>query len=376
MTATPLASVPSFSTAGLPSASDESRSRHSLLAQTQMQTATEAVASGRPLSGGSALYPSFPGAPPPPPPPPPPHEGLGAAFASSVSVSGQPSAPPPPPPPPLSLMDAPLPSPHPGIALGPQEVGVVSLPPPPLGSAPPPPGAPCCAPAPPPASTSLTSYPAPPPLPPPPATASAPGAPPRARKGLRDVHIPAALLDDFLRAASAATSRNVEFCGILAGRLVGAGGDDGPSSSSHASRTFSICTLIIPKQEGTSDTVAALAEEEIFAAQDARGLFPLGWVHTHPSQSCFLSSVDVHTQSGYQTMLDEAVAVVCAPRDVGRRCGIFRLSTPGGLRLVQRCERRGFHPHPSTATGQPLYELCGHVYLNPRVGHEVLDLRQ
>lgn len=193
------------------------------------------------------------------------------------------------------------------------------------------------------------------------------------------MHIPAALLDDFLRAASAATSRNVEFCGILAGKLVGGGGggdgDDLTSSSSHSSRTFSICTLIIPKQEGTSDTVAALAEEEIFEAQDRRGLFPLGWVHTHPSQSCFLSSVDVHTQSGYQTMLDEAVAVVCAPRDVGRRCGIFRLSTPGGLSLVQRCEKRGFHPHAATATGQPLYELCGHVYLNPRVAHEVLDLR-
>ena len=276
-------------------------------------------------------------------------------------------------------MDAPLPSPHPGIALGPQEVGVVSLPPPPPGSsAAPLPGAPCCAPAlpPPSSSTSLTPYPAPPPLPPPPATASAPGAPPRARKGLRDVHIPAALLDDFLRAASAATSRNVEFCGILAGRLVGGGGGgDDSFSSSSTTATFSICTLIIPKQEGTSDTVSALAEEEIFEAQDQRGLFPLGWVHTHPSQSCFLSSVDVHTQSGYQTMLDEAVAVVCAPRDVGRRCGIFRLSTPGGLGLVQRCDRRGFHPHPATPTGQPLYELCGHVYLNPRVGHEVLDLR-
>jgi len=264
-------------------------------------------------------------------------------------------------------MDAPFPSPLPGIALGPQEVGVASLAPPPPGSAPPPPGAPCCAPG----SSAF------PPLPPPPATASAPGAPPRALKGLRDVHIPAALLDDFLRAASAATARNVEFCGILAGRLIG-GGEESISSSSSSnshSRTFSICTLIIPKQEGTSDTVAALAEEEIFEAQDRRGLFPLGWVHTHPSQSCFLSSVDVHTQSGYQTMLDEAVAVVCAPRDVGRRCGIFRLSTPGGLGLVQRCEKRGFHPHSATATGQPLYELCGHVYLNPRVGHEVLDLR-
>lgn len=44
-------------------------------------------------------------------------------------------------------------------------------------------------------------------------------------------------------------------------------------------------------------------------------LYPLGWIHTHPTQTCFLSSIDVHTQCGYQTMLDEAVAIVMAPTD-------------------------------------------------------------
>lgn len=76
-----------------------------------------------------------------------------------------------------------------------------------------------------------------------------------------------------------------------------------------------------------------------------------------------------------QTMLEEAVAIVMAPRDSRKRCGLFRLSTPGGLQLVQKCPERGFHAHPPTPTGQPLYELCGHVYLNPRVCHDVVDLR-
>lgn len=44
----------------------------------------------------------------------------------------------------------------------------------------------------------------------------------------------------------------------------------------------------------------ALNEEEIFEAQDSRGLYPLGWIHTHPTQTCFLSSIDVHTHCGYQ----------------------------------------------------------------------------
>ena len=74
-------------------------------------------------------------------------------------------------------------------------------------------------------------------------------------------------------------------------------------------------------------------------------------------------------------MLDEAVAIVMAPRDTSKKVGIFRLSTPGGLKTVQGCDLRGFHTHPPTATGQPLYEYCKHVYLNPRVKFDVVDLR-
>lgn len=73
--------------------------------------------------------------------------------------------------------------------------------------------------------------------------------------------------------------------------------------------------------------------------------------------------------------MDEAVAIVMAPRDTSKRVGIFRLSTPGGLELIQRCHQRGFHMHPPTETGQPIYELCNHVYLNPRIAYEVVDLR-
>ena len=187
--------------------------------------------------------------------------------------------------------------------------------------------------------------------------------PERKTQQIRDVHISCALMDEFLRYAATNTSISIETCGILAGRL---SADEG---------TFVISALIIPKQEGSTDTVQALAEEEIFEAQDSRSLYPLGWIHTHPSQTCFLSSIDIHTQCGYQTMLDEAIAIVMAPTDAASPVGIFRLSTPGGLSLIQQCTQRGFHPHPPTNTGQPLYELCNHVYLNPRAGFEVIDLR-
>ena len=81
--------------------------------------------------------------------------------------------------------------------------------------------------------------------------------------------------------------------------------------------------------------------------------------HTPPClPACPLSH---HPPPSLQTMLDEAVAIVMAPKDPSKRVGIFRLTTPGGLKLVQRCPQRGFHAHPPTDTGQPIYELCGHV---------------
>lgn len=94
------------------------------------------------------------------------------------------------------------------------------------------------------------------------------------------------------RYSTSNTRSGIESCGILAGILREKQG------------VFVISTLIIPKQEGTSDTVQALNEEEIFDVQDKRALYPLGWIHTHPTQTCFLSSVDVHTQCGYQVMLE------------------------------------------------------------------------
>ncbi|GLI60591.1 hypothetical protein VaNZ11_002751 [Volvox africanus] len=183
------------------------------------------------------------------------------------------------------------------------------------------------------------------PLPPPvaaplssPATITSPsGGPKELRKlaQLRDVHVSVALMEEFLHYARTNTSRGIGSCGILAGRLLA--GDS----------TFAITTLIIPKQQGTSDTVQALNEEEIFEAQFSRELYPLGWIHTHPTQTCFLSSVDVHTQCGYQMMLEEAVAIVMAPTDQSKKCGIFRLSTPGAW---YRSARNGAFTRTRTRT--------------------------
>lgn len=145
------------------------------------------------------------------------------------------------------------------------------------------------------------------------------------------LHVPVNMMQDFLRLARANTEKNLETCGVLAGSL--------------KNRVFHITTLIIPKQESTSDSCQTLNEEEIFEVQDRLSLFPLGWIHTHPSQTCFMSSVDLHTHYSYQIMLPEAVAIVMAPTDTSSPHGIFHLSDPGGVSVIRNLPAAGF-PSP------------------------------
>ncbi|OVA16823.1 JAB/MPN domain [Macleaya cordata] len=175
------------------------------------------------------------------------------------------------------------------------------------------------------------------------------------------LHLPVNMMEGFLRLAQANTTKNLETCGVLAGSL--------------KNRVFHITTLIIPKQESTSDSCSTMNEEEIFDVQDKLSLFPLGWIHTHPSQTCFMSSVDLHTHYSYQIMLPEAIAIVMAPTDTTRQHGIFHLSDPGGVSVIRNCQQRGFHPHEEPEDGSPIYEHCSHVYMNPNLKFDVVDLR-
>ncbi|KAA8533148.1 hypothetical protein F0562_033319 [Nyssa sinensis] len=140
-------------------------------------------------------------------------------------------------------------------------------------------------------------------------------------------------------------------------------------------RTFYVTTMIIPKQESTSSSCQTLNEEEIFAIQNEQSLIPVGWIHTHPSQSCFMSSIDLHTQYSYQVMVPEAIAIVMAPTDKSRGYGIFRLSDPSGMSILKECREKGFHPHGEPADGSSIYEQCSNIYINPNLRFEICDLR-
>lgn len=74
-------------------------------------------------------------------------------------------------------------------------------------------------------------------------------------------------------------------------------------------------------------------------------------------------------------MSPEAIAIVCAPTDSQRKYGVFRLSDPGGVKVIGNCQRRGFHPHDNPPDGSPIYESAGHVKMDAQLKVEVLDLR-
>jgi STAM-binding protein len=177
---------------------------------------------------------------------------------------------------------------------------------------------------------------------------------------LRTVFLPPALRTRFLQIALPNTRRNLETCGILCGTLI--------------SNAFFITKLIIPEQESTSDTCDTMNEEALFDYCDSQDLLTLGWIHTHPTQTCFMSSRDLHTHSGYQVQMSESIAIVCAPQHEPS-WGIFRLTDPPGLKTVLNCRQIGiFHPH-----GEPnVYTDAlkpGHVWELPGLEFDLVDLR-
>ncbi|KAK1333645.1 hypothetical protein QTO34_006030 [Cnephaeus nilssonii] len=119
-------------------------------------------------------------------------------------------------------------------------------------------------------------------------------------EGLRCVVLPRDLCHRFLQLAESSTVRGIETCGILCGKLT--------------HNEFTITHIIVPKQSAGPDYCDVENVEELFSVQDQHDLLTLGWIHTHPTQTAFLSSVDLHTHCSYQLMLPEAIAIVCSPK--------------------------------------------------------------
>ena len=182
---------------------------------------------------------------------------------------------------------------------------------------------------------------------------------------LRPLFLPPTLRTTFLRLAHKNTTKNLETCAFLAGTLM--------------RNAFFVSKLIVPAQTSTSDTCEMTNESQLFDYVDAQDLMILGWIHTHPTQTCFMSSRDLHTHSGYQMMLAESIAIVCAPSKgdttYGGDWGAYRLTDPPGKKVVLNCEKPGiFHPHEVDNIYTDALKP-GHVVELKGMEFEVVDLR-
>ncbi|KAF8465964.1 hypothetical protein BDZ91DRAFT_658552 [Kalaharituber pfeilii] len=179
---------------------------------------------------------------------------------------------------------------------------------------------------------------------------------------LRTIFLPSLLRHKFLAIAFPNTRRNLETCGVLCGTLI--------------QNALFISRLVIPEQVVTSDTCNMTDEESLFHYVDSEDLMVLGWIHTHPMYECFMSSVDLHNHCGYQLMLPESIAVVCAPRFTPD-WGVFRLTDPPGVKRIMECREKSlFHRHEGA---EGLYTDAlrpGHVVEVGEMEFEVVDLRK
>lgn len=117
---------------------------------------------------------------------------------------------------------------------------------------------------------------------------------------IRSVFLPTNLRHEFLKLADKNTRAGLEMCGILCGMPV--------------NNALFVRCLLIPDQKCTSDTCETQNESAMFDYCDKEDLLMIGWIHTHPTQTCFMSSRDLHTHAGYQIMMPESIAIVCAPK--------------------------------------------------------------
>jgi len=179
----------------------------------------------------------------------------------------------------------------------------------------------------------------------------------KAPSTLTAIYVTDNLVPGFVRFAAENTKRDIETCGVLTGKYL------------HEEDAYVITHCVIPKQKGSANTVQTLCEEELIGVQEKYGVVTLGWIHSHPSQTCFLSSVDMHCQLSYQIMMPNAVAIVYAPTDTTQTFSL----TKKGIDVLSKCSCQGFHRHEG-ASG--LYEKANHVHSAKHQKCKFIDLRQ
>ena len=113
----------------------------------------------------------------------------------------------------------------------------------------------------------------------------------------------------------------------------------------------------------------SVGSAECWKYMEDRNLTILGFIHTHPTFSAFLSSIDLHMAFQIQKDIPGAIAIVVSTRDGTEP--IFRI-TPEGMNVLKQCNEAQdkHHDHNTDIT---IYSECS-VRLSIRKS-VVIDMR-
>mmetsp|Transcript_3775 Transcript_3775/g.11249 ORF Transcript_3775/g.11249 Transcript_3775/m.11249 type:complete len:311 (+) Transcript_3775:49-981(+) len=183
------------------------------------------------------------------------------------------------------------------------------------------------------------------------------------------------ILHVFEKIAHEYTCNRIECIGLLCGRL---------EDISKNVQVLKVAALVIPSQHGTDSNCEMLNESTVHSLQEAKGLFTLGWLVTHPGNPQAPTPVELRYHAGFQAMLPECVLGIVTPHLEPRHC-FYSLTDPGGLGFVlrhsQRVRDEGLLSVPDgfKGAGNPIYTDAKHVRLeaSPRgaTNFKIYDLR-
>ena len=135
-------------------------------------------------------------------------------------------------------------------------------------------------------------------------------------------------------------------------------------------RSLKVTHIIITDQKGRKKSCETLNEENFYYYATENNFRTFEWIHTHPTQSSFLSSIDIHSQYKYQSLLLEAILVVCSLKT--QVTDLFTL-TPDGMKTISQCDQTGFHDHAGMS--QSIYVKASHIVIDEELIANVIDLR-
>ena len=99
-------------------------------------------------------------------------------------------------------------------------------------------------------------------------------------------------------------------------------------------------------------------------------LVMLGIIHTHPTWTSFLSSVNLHALWDYAQYNPSLISIVVSPKH--NTSPAFCL-TSLGLKDVGKCKEEGFHKHNTDDT--VYYKQADHLIDDPSIIIEIVDYR-